>query len=101
MRTASWRTKACVAVDRLCGMLAFVVVGRGEIGLTCRKLAFKMLRNSEGSGRELGGDGVKNSPGNRRVELRSCLRAVLRMRGRVVIHASGLGCAFKAAFSWR
>ena len=54
-------------MDRLWGMLAFFVVGVGGVGLTCRKCDFSVLRNSEGSGREVVGDGVKNSPGKWRV----------------------------------
>ena len=76
-----------------------------------RKWVRRWLRNSEGSGRVVVGDGVKNSPGRRSVvpytisaavELRSSLRAVLtprRMRGRVSIQASGWGWALRASLS--
>ena len=59
--------KTCVAEDSSGGTFVFVVVGRGEIGLTCRKWDFNVLRKSEGSGREVVEDGVKNYPGKQRV----------------------------------
>ena len=60
--------KTCVAEDSSGGILFFfVVVGRGKIGLTCRKWDFNVLRKSEGSGREVVEDGVKYSPGKQRV----------------------------------
>ena len=59
--------KTCVAEDSSGGTFVFVVVGQDEIGLTCRKWDFNVLRKSQGSSREVVEDGVKNSPGKRRV----------------------------------
>ena len=67
------------------------------------KCFWRVVTKSEGSGRGVAGEVVKNSPGRRRVvpytisaavEERSALRAVLmprRMIGRESIQASGLG----------
>ena len=69
--------------------------------------------NSEGSGREVVGEGWMNSPGRRSVvpytisaavaeiSSLSAVRIPRRMRGSVSIQASGLGCALRAALSWR
>ena len=94
-------------------MLVVRCVGRGDTGEIVLKWVFRRLRNSEGSGWEVVGDGVENTPGRWSVvpytisavfALSSSLRDVLiprRMRGKVSIQASGLGWALRAALRWR
>ena len=57
----------CVDVARSLGMLDVVTAERGEMGVMCRNWDLSLCLKSEGSGREVGGDGVKNYPGKRRV----------------------------------
>ena len=67
MRTASWQMNTCVAEARSLGMLDVVTAEQGEMGVMCRKWDLSLCLKSDGLGREVGGDGVKNSPGKRRV----------------------------------
>ena len=53
----------CVAVARSSGMLDVVTAERGEMGVMCWNWDLSLCLKSEGSGREVGGDGVKNSLG--------------------------------------
>jgi len=57
----------CVAVARSFGMLDLLTAGRGEMRVMCQKWALSLLLKSAGSGREVVGDGVKNSPGRQMV----------------------------------
>ena len=84
LQTASWPTKTCVAVDRLWCMLTIFMVGVGGVGLTCRKCYYSALINSEGSGRELVEDEVKNSPG----------------KWRVVAWWAGISATYQVPVSW-
>ena len=75
-------------------MLMVRCVGRGDTDEIVLKWVLRRSRNSEGSSREVVGDGMENTPGRRSVVpytisavfvLRSSLRDVLiprRMRGR-------------------
>lgn len=74
----------CVAVSRSIEMMNLLAAGRGEVGEMCWKWDLSLFPKSEGLGREVVGDVVKNSPGKRRlvpytssatVELMSCLSA--------------------------
>ena len=106
--------KTWVAVRSDGGMELFVCVRRGDTGVVDLKWVLRCVMKEEGSGREVVGDGLMNSPGRRRVapyytisaavEDMSSLIAVRiprSMRGRVSIQASGCGWVLRAAFNWR
>ena len=71
-----WFAYSVVAYEYMCGygpmarslgMLGLLTAGRGGMVEMWRKWVFSLFRKSEGLGREVVGDGVKNSPGKRRV----------------------------------